>query len=669
MNYGRLQSDELARLVRKAHWYGNRLRAMSAGEVAHRLAEQARRTRHRWGLPASVRRFEPGERPLPVWPGLVEGVGALARDGSLVAAWATHAKEVEAGRFDFLGVEWPVGATVGGTPDWHLDPATGRRWPADTYCFDIRYRDAEDHGDVKNVWELSKLQYLQPVAAYARVAEDEGAAALCRRHLLSWIEANPPYRGVHWASGVEIAFRTFSMLIVTTLLGEGFTAAERRRIVASLYQHGWWLHRFPSLFSSANNHLVAEAAGLFALGELMPDLPQAERWRGYGRRILEREATRQLYEDGIGAEQSPAYAALTLEWLLLAGDLARRLGQPFGSAFWARIGRAGEALKWFTDAAGHQPRIGDDDESRVVANGMAPEATINSVLAAIAGTLGRPELSPPVPVRHLRHALLPAPRPDVLWPAGLRHFPEGGYTVQRHRGPEAPDHLLVFDHGPVGFLSIAAHGHADTLAIWLHVAGRPVLIDAGTYLYHAGHAWRDHVRSTAAHNTLTLAGENSSEIVGPFNWGRKAEARVLAFDSADRHWSVVAEHDGYWESHRVRHRRAITRETASRYRIVDRVIGRIGVNRVEVGFLVSPEFRVDAISGGFVVCDEGKAVLRLTHDGPLAGWVETGRLNPRRGWHSPRFGVRKPAPRIVFAGEIATDREAVFILELNATAS
>ena len=36
---------------------------------------------------------------------------------------------------------------------------------------------------------------------------------------------------------------------------------------------------------------------------------------------------------------------------------------------------------------------------------------------------------------------------------------------------EAPA-VLTFDHGPVGYLSIAAHGHADTLAVWLSI-GRP----------------------------------------------------------------------------------------------------------------------------------------------------------------------------------------------------
>jgi hypothetical protein len=656
----------LAGFVRRVRWYRNRLRAMSAGEIAHRVLEMARRLVSARRLPSSVTAFDPGDMALPEWPGLAEGVGGLAAGTRLMTQWAAHVEAVRAGRFRFLGIDWPEAASPGAPPDWHLDPVTGRRWPPDAWCFDIPYRHETDFGDVKNVWELSRLQYLQPVAAYAVVAEDDAAARLCLDHLSAWIDANPPYRGVNWPSMIELAFRVVSIIVIVTLLKARIDAALRRKIMRTLYQHGWWIDRFPSRFSSANNHLVAEAAALYLLGALAPELPGARRWRTQGRRSLEREVLNQIAPDGVGREQSPAYAALTLEWLLLAGDLGRRTGEAFSGDYWRRIARAGEFLKWITDSTGGQPRIGDDDDSRVIGNGMASEDTINSVLGCIASACGEAALAPPVPTAHLRNALFPAPVPDRLWPVGMRHFAEGGYTVdRRNRAGGVPDHLLVFDHGPVGYLSIAAHGHADTLALWLHVDGRPVLIDAGTYLYHAGHAWRDHFRGTVAHNTLTIAGENSSEISGPFNWARKAGARVLALDDDPERWSVTADHDGYLETHRVRHQRRVERAGAGRFRLTDSLTGAPGDHRVEIGFLVSPHFRVEASGTGFVIRDETATTLSIRHDGPLSGWVETGRTAPERGWHSPGFGVRAPAPRIVFAGELATGTPVVFGLSVG----
>ncbi|WP_416898704.1 MAG: heparinase II/III family protein [Minwuia sp.] len=662
--------DGLTRLIRRVRWYRNRLAAMSSGEVAHRFGEMARRQAYKLRVPGSVRNYDPGSMTLPVWPGLAEGAGRLAADPALMERWARHREAVEACRFEFLGIVWPAPPDGRGLPDWHMDPVTGDRWPASAYCFDIPYRHAEAFGDVKNVWEISRLQYLQPLAAYALIAEDAAAARLCLDHLLDWIEENPPYCGVNWPSMIEAALRIVSILVVCSLLADHIGDAERRRILRSLYQHGWWIERFPSRYSSANNHLVAEAAALFLLGSLAPDLPGAGRWRNYGRRTLEQLAEAQIAPDGVGREQSPAYAALTLEWLLLSGDLGQRLEKPFAKGYWQRIARAGEFLKWITDSAGNQPRIGDDDDSHVLGNGMGVEDTVNSVMSCIASATGEAAMAPPVPVPHFRNALFPAPRPDPAWPSGVRHFTDGGYTVDRRpaRGG-VPDHLLVFDHGDLGYLSIAAHGHADTLAVWLHVGGQPVLIDAGTYLYHAGHEWRDHFRGTVAHNTLTLSGENSSEISGPFNWARKAAARIDAQSGDADAWALTASHDGYLEAHGVRHQRRVERISPNTFRIADRLTGARGVHRVEIGFLVSPRFEVEAVGTGFAVRGDEGVVLAILHEGGLPGWVETGRTRPERGWHSPSFGVREPAPRIVFSGQVATDQDCVFRLVVGGTES
>ncbi len=361
--------DSLAKLVHRARWYRNRLAAMSGGEIAHRVGEMVHRqiskhhtfaafqARHPWRCAPRLAR--PGRK-----------VGRLAADSGLMSRWTKHRETVANCRFEFLGIVWPHTSDAGAMPDWHLDPVTGDRWPADEFCFDIPYRHADAFGDVKNVWELSRLQYLQPLAAYARIAEDSEATRLCLDHLVSWIDENPAFRGVNWPSMIEVAFRIISMSVITTLLGDHMNDAQRRKVAGSLYQHGWWIARFPSKYSSGNNHLVAEAAALYVLGSLMPHLPGADRWRIYGQRELERAAENQIASDGVGREQSPAYLALTLEWLLLSGDLGRRTGKPFSSTFWQRISRAGEFLKWMTDSGGHQPHIGDDDDSHVFGNGM-----------------------------------------------------------------------------------------------------------------------------------------------------------------------------------------------------------------------------------------------------------------------------------------------------------
>src|SRR5260221_2834075 len=191
-------------------------------------------------------------------------------------------------------------------------------------------RHAPDQGDIKYVWELNRLQYLQPIAALAALDGDADLARFCRDEIESWIGANPPFRGVAWKSGIELGLRVVSLLVVVTLLGDaGFTRGQRRHIWATLAAHGAWLARFPSRFSSANNHLVAEATGLFLLGATAPALPHSADHADYGRRTLEAEAPRQILAHGVGAQQSPTYAALSLECLLGTAAVGHHLGRPF----------------------------------------------------------------------------------------------------------------------------------------------------------------------------------------------------------------------------------------------------------------------------------------------------------------------------------------------------
>jgi hypothetical protein len=88
-------------------------------------------------------------------------------------------------------------------------------------------------------------------------------AAFCAAELESWIDANAPHRGIHWTWGIELAIRLMNMVVIATLVGEHFTAAQRQEYQATQQAHALWLERYPSSFSSANNNRAAEGLGLF----------------------------------------------------------------------------------------------------------------------------------------------------------------------------------------------------------------------------------------------------------------------------------------------------------------------------------------------------------------------------------------------------------------------
>ncbi|QJW91166.1 alginate lyase family protein [Spirosoma taeanense] len=112
---------------------------------------------------------------------------------------------------------------------------------------------------------------------------------------------------------------------------------------------------------------------------------------------------------------------------------------------------------------------------------------------------------------------------------------QSGYRMLR-----LPRYELLADVGAVGPDHQPGHAHADTLSFVLYVDGQPVIVDSGTSTYQISprRTWE---RSTTAHNTVEVGGQDSSEVWGGFRVGRRARVTLLA----DTDTVLAARHDGY----------------------------------------------------------------------------------------------------------------------------
>src|SRR4051812_33537458 len=109
------------------------------------------------------------------------------------------AEGVLAGRWTVFGHNFDTAPV---DPDWHRDVRTGIRSDPAQYCFSVPYRDPQQVGTVKTVWEPSRLHHVTLLAAAYRLSGDERFARHAAEHLKSWWRANPSLRGIHWLSGI-----------------------------------------------------------------------------------------------------------------------------------------------------------------------------------------------------------------------------------------------------------------------------------------------------------------------------------------------------------------------------------------------------------------------------------------------------------------------------------
>ncbi|MFE4991088.1 alginate lyase family protein [Streptomyces mirabilis] len=636
-------------MTMSAGWYLRRLSRMGPREVAGRAGDTVRRRRWRSAQPDCP--TVSGARFTAVLP--AGTVAAVPPDAAkrLVA----EADLLMAGHAEFFGVARDDLTD----PDWSYDPKTGRRAPSG-YAFDVPYRNESVAGDIKQIWEPSRHQYLTVLAAAYAVTGDERYAERVAKHLRSWWAANPPLRGVHWISGIELGIRLLSWVWIRRLLDGWPGAAELFEdnpvALNQIWHHQRWLAAFPSRGSSANNHVIAETAGQFAAACAFNWFPSSARWRSDALRSLERQLRANTFDSGLNRELATEYHGLVLELGLAALAEADAANVPVPESLRLVLLRMTDALAAVVDSRLRPPRQGDaDDGHGLILDGAGTDRWA-SLLATGDAVFGRLEWWPAVTGTDVRTPLLAAlirPYSDKgAAPAGTRpasrpaHFADAGLTILRGPG----EIWCRCDGGPHGFLSIAAHAHADALSVEVRHDGVDVLADPGTYCYHGQPEWRQYFRSTLGHNTLRLDGSDQSVSGGPFLWTRHARTRVLAADpSGDGVARWCAEHDGYQRS--VHRRRVELTAASQELRVVDEVRG--PRRAVHLAFHLGPAIAADLADNRAVLTwtrdgEDRSAVLDLP--GQLSWRAHRGESDPPLGWYSAGFGRKEPTTTLVGTG-------------------
>src|SRR5262249_16878467 len=131
-------------------------------------------------------------------------------------------------------------------------------------------------------------------------------------------------------------------------------------------------------------------------------------------------------------------------------------------------------------------------------------------------------------------AVPPAPAP------GAFALPDTGYYGAR----EAAGHYVVCDAAPIGPEYLPGHAHGDLLSFELSLAGRRAVVDAGVFGYEVDER-RAFPRSTSAHNTVEIEGEDQCEFWAAFRVGRRGRPRDVRFEARAGGFSLEAWHDGY----------------------------------------------------------------------------------------------------------------------------
>lgn len=567
---------------------------------------------------------------------------ALAPAGTTVPSRASDpepARVHPGGRIRLYGT---LDVDLGDPPQWHRHPLTGHRYPSEVHWSDLD-DSGSDGGDIKDVWEPSRLGWLQPMVRSWAATGDEAVAESVWAQIEHWYGHNPAYLGPNWMCGQETSLRTLSVIFAADILDtSSATTQARRHLVATMVQDavGRVAPTLGYALSQRNNHATSEAGFLWTASVLAPWLPDAAKLQRRSAHALTESTEDQFATDGSYAQHSPTYQRVALHVLLWCLSVARAndIDAPAGVA--EAVERSVDHLRSLLvpGSTGQMPNLGGNDGALVFDLSTSGIEDFRPVLAhAAAATGGASRLGSGPWDEEARwfglegaHATTGSDR--VRYPSGAtvrRGVDTHALTVGRAH--------VVLRAGP----SRHRPAHADQLHVDLWLAGRPVAVDPGVYRYSAPAPWDNALADEAVHNVVRRPGVAQAVRANRFFWLRWSEASIEELAGLGTVAYAVARLeliDG-----------TVLRRLVAVADGATVVVDWMAAAGNELRWNLSGEAQVEIDDPASTIVGAGWQG-RIVHSGPLTV-PKSNDADPASGWESPSYARRQPITAVTIGPE------------------
>jgi Heparinase II/III-like protein/Heparinase II/III N-terminus len=553
------------------------------------------------------------------------------------------ADEVLDGKFPFFSGSRQLGFP----PAWQMNPLSHSVAPSGHWS---RIGELASE-DIKLWWESSRFSWAFALGrAYARSRNEHYAEAFWQL-FESWLAQNPPQWGIHWKCGQEASFRVMASCFAFYVLAESPSSTPQRvtHFVSAMAVHAQRIYvHIEYAQSQKNNHGLSEAAGLWTIGLLFPELEGAQAWKTLGKRVMEQEVRRQIYADGSYIQHSTNYHRVMLHDLAWALRLGQCSHQPLADDMYESVRKSLRFLYQVTDPeTGWAPNYGANDGALVLPLSDCAYSDMRPVLQSCHYLVEGEPLYPAGPWDE-----------EMVWlngAAALRQrFPLEKPAPQEFDAEAGGCYTMHSAHSWLMFKGTKYEdrpSHADQLHVDLWWRGVNVFCDAGTYSYHAPAPFDHGFASTCYHNTVTVDDRDQMTRLSRFLWADWAHAHVRR-EAHDSLRMLDGKHDGYAKAG-VTHRRRVIHAEADVWIVVDDLTGR-GEHTLQLQWLM-PDASFTIVSPGVVDLglSPGKARIYLASSressvdmvraGVRIAGVAAGAPDPARGWLARHYARKAPA--------------------------
>lgn len=539
--------------------------------------------------------------------------------------------------------------------DWYFTENKDSFWPKIFYS-DINYRPGNPYGDIRINWELNRLQFFPLIAT-----ENE---ELAKDILQSWLKNSPYLYGPSYVSSMEVALRWISVYWGVCLLSEPIDDDLLKEITGLGVASGIFIENRLSTHSSAGNHIIVEAVGLFWIAKALRADKYTEKWAELARQLIWDQTLRQLNPDGSPKEQSFWYLGFVVDALfyyLLLEDISL-----VPSNVLKRLEKSLEFISEIVLHDGTFPDFGDRDDGYVGhINDDYERSPFVDLLKIGAMLFNRPEWVEGRSNISNKFHFFDTPEFAVINQDNkhniqvdnnsVKLYPDCGMTVmQKGKGQ------LIFRHAPLGLEPTYGHGHADALSILFSWGGQQILCDLGSGQYNGDQNIRNYFRSTLAHNTIQVDNCDQARILGPFMWEGSYNC-ITGERHAPENNTIEYKHDAYFENYGITHTRTIEWAEPNKIIITDFLDG--PKEKEFCGtFHFTPDSKIEIVNNVLEI-NSNDVKLNIYFDSKLKLELSEGSVEPLLGWKSAVYGRWEPIHLIRFSSEIRHIKQFETILE------
>jgi len=653
-------------------WYIKRIKMMSVDEVTWRISSLSdawiERLRVQFNCVPKVQYIEQYDPQATFKPGFSVFEGQVVEyNDAWKAPLLAKAESIIANKLSYFDLqehhlESPI--------NWHKDHSAGI-YSNLGHILSVNYRDFKNNGDCKLVWEPNRHHQMVVLARAYKVTGELKYAQAAVQQITHWLDQNPYGKGMNWRSPLELSIRLISWVWTIDLIKDSglFAGDFKARLLESVFLHCRDVSGKFSQGTSANNHLVGEAAGVYIAARYFTMLKDAPQWQQKSKAVLENEIQAQTFNDGCTKEHAFSYQFFVFQFYLFTALAGKWSEDDFSPAYWQTLKRLSQFIAIIAEGGEHYPMLGDQDDGYVIDLGDHVH-NINALSDIVShfyddDIFAQGKKQPSESAFWLfnnRQQPMTVALTEELELSSFAFTDSGYYLLQAGKVSEGNQASILVDAAELGYTAIAAHGHADALSCVVRINRNDLFVDTGTYDYFSFPQWRNHFRKTQAHNTVEIDGLDQSVMTGPFMWESHAQASCCKWLPSELGGELVAEHNGYQRlGSPVTHQRSIKLNVLEKQINITDELKTQGQHDVVIYFHFSEDCQNIEINNG--VCDLLLGKDKITIELPerstaelITGVESDDKQTPSLGWLSRGYHQKVAITTLAISAHISEDR-------------